>query len=547
MKRPWELSSEDKVVSGLQRPLSRNDTKHQVRASLWFERNHNYAPVGLHISCDPFSPCPDPPLPVRYTHNCVRWVWMIECLPPFSQFVMSGSSSELPTQCRQTTAGSVQISTGTNALPVGRRAQRQSGWQSTTVRGQVEETPPFLCHDVIEIRPHCNQQDSGWHPSAHSLRLVMNSARLNFLTSLKCLTSWSNFNRKAKDWERKENEGRKIRLTVDFKSAHFIVNSLYTQYYENTARQFRALCVAVMALLSKYREDYASPMPCAYSCTANVVHAHGSCALACLRIPALDCFSTTSVIENNDSSISDMSITVGRVTLAARAVLGVGESMFSTYMRRRQKSGYLVISSSVSASSLVALLCRNMLSHYIASLSERDYHASSVAAGRPLRASPLRLLGRKIMQGDMHRGKEGLGSHGLHFGAITTSLSVLRASLKYESKVKTVKRDRMRFNENRRLAPPEGNELCSPRGVKTRAAQPEHGGEKDRIAHDPHTNCPRRGLSRTDSQAMRMCRSEGRIQVWMRLLGFGDYELLSGIWWFVVGWSGVAPETSPIS
>ncbi|KAJ8866569.1 hypothetical protein PR048_032428 [Dryococelus australis] len=33
--------------------------------------------------------------------------------------------------------------------------------------------------------------------------------------------------------------------------------------------------------------------------------------------------------------------------------------------------------------------------------------------------TPLRLLGRKIMQGDMHRGKEGLGGHGLHFGAMT--------------------------------------------------------------------------------------------------------------------------------
>ncbi|KAJ8888114.1 hypothetical protein PR048_007601 [Dryococelus australis] len=40
------------------------------------------------------------------------------------------------------------------------------------------------------------------------------------------------------------------------------------------------------------------------------------------------------------------------------------------------------------------------------------------------------------MQGDMHRGKEGLGSHGLHFGAMTTSLSVLRASLNYEEQRK---------------------------------------------------------------------------------------------------------------
>ncbi|KAJ8865868.1 hypothetical protein PR048_033391 [Dryococelus australis] len=40
------------------------------------------------------------------------------------------------------------------------------------------------------------------------------------------------------------------------------------------------------------------------------------------------------------------------------------------------------------------------------------------------------------MQGDVHRGKEGLGSHGLHFEAMTTSLSVLRASLNYEERGK---------------------------------------------------------------------------------------------------------------
>ncbi|KAJ8875234.1 hypothetical protein PR048_023129 [Dryococelus australis] len=50
--------------------------------------------------------------------------------------------------------------------------------------------------------------------------------------------------------------------------------------------------------------------------------------------------------------------------------------------------------------------------------------------------NPLRLQGRKIMQGDMHRGKEVLGSHGLHFGAVTTSLSVLRVSLNYEEQGK---------------------------------------------------------------------------------------------------------------
>ncbi|KAJ8890926.1 hypothetical protein PR048_010435 [Dryococelus australis] len=42
----------------------------------------------------------------------------------------------------------------------------------------------------------------------------------------------------------------------------------------------------------------------------------------------------------------------------------------------------------------------------------------------------------KIMQGEMHRGKEKLGSHGLHFRATTTSLSVLRASLNYEEQGK---------------------------------------------------------------------------------------------------------------
>ncbi|KAJ8882841.1 hypothetical protein PR048_014655 [Dryococelus australis] len=48
-----------------------------------------------------------------------------------------------------------------------------------------------------------------------------------------------------------------------------------------------------------------------------------------------------------------------------------------------------------------------------------------------LRANTLRLQGKKIMHSDVHRGKEGLGSHGLHFGAMATSLSVLRASLNY--------------------------------------------------------------------------------------------------------------------
>ncbi|KAJ8866693.1 hypothetical protein PR048_032554 [Dryococelus australis] len=37
--------------------------------------------------------------------------------------------------------------------------------------------------------------------------------------------------------------------------------------------------------------------------------------------------------------------------------------------------------------------------------------------------SPLRLQGKEIMQGDMHRGREGLGSHGQRLGAMTTSLS----------------------------------------------------------------------------------------------------------------------------
>ncbi|KAJ8890111.1 hypothetical protein PR048_009618 [Dryococelus australis] len=47
--------------------------------------------------------------------------------------------------------------------------------------------------------------------------------------------------------------------------------------------------------------------------------------------------------------------------------------------------------------------------------------------GQQLRANPLRLQGRKIMQGDMHRCKEGLDSHGLHVGAMTTSLKYKRS------------------------------------------------------------------------------------------------------------------------
>ncbi|KAJ8869306.1 hypothetical protein PR048_030880 [Dryococelus australis] len=43
---------------------------------------------------------------------------------------------------------------------------------------------------------------------------------------------------------------------------------------------------------------------------------------------------------------------------------------------------------------------------------------------------------RKIMQEDMNSAKEGLGSHGLHFGAMNTSLSVLRDSLNYDEQGK---------------------------------------------------------------------------------------------------------------
>ncbi|KAJ8894035.1 hypothetical protein PR048_006645 [Dryococelus australis] len=59
-----------------------------------------------------------------------------------------------------------------------------------------------------------------------------------------------------------------------------------------------------------------------------------------------------------------------------------------------------------------------------------------------LGANPLRLQGREIMQGYMPCGKEELGSHGLYFGAMTTSLNVFRASIKYEEQGKTLKRAR---------------------------------------------------------------------------------------------------------
>ncbi|KAJ8873772.1 hypothetical protein PR048_024606 [Dryococelus australis] len=63
--------------------------------------------------------------------------------------------------------------------------------------------------------------------------------------------------------------------------------------------------------------------------------------------------------------------------------------------------------------------------------SASNIHAIAITIGASaqlLLANPLRLLGRKIMQEDIHRGKEGFGSHGLHFGAMTTSLSAGEAS-----------------------------------------------------------------------------------------------------------------------
>ncbi|KAJ8894328.1 hypothetical protein PR048_006949 [Dryococelus australis] len=56
------------------------------------------------------------------------------------------------------------------------------------------------------------------------------------------------------------------------------------------------------------------------------------------------------------------------------------------------------------------------------------------------------------MQGEMHRGREELGSHGLHFGAMTTSLSVLRASLNYEEKGKKPSRETELSMERRQIA-----------------------------------------------------------------------------------------------
>ncbi|KAJ8873235.1 hypothetical protein PR048_026869 [Dryococelus australis] len=55
---------------------------------------------------------------------------------------------------------------------------------------------------------------------------------------------------------------------------------------------------------------------------------------------------------------------------------------------------------------------------------------------------------KEVMQGDMHRGREGLGIHGLHFGAITTSLSVLRASLNNEEQGKNREQRHLPFTAN---------------------------------------------------------------------------------------------------
>ncbi|KAJ8870581.1 hypothetical protein PR048_029604 [Dryococelus australis] len=72
-----------------------------------------------------------------------------------------------------------------------------------------------------------------------------------------------------------------------------------------------------------------------------------------------------------------------------------------------------------------------------ASLAPHRSYAQGPKVGRDFIASQaLRLLGRKIMQGDMHRGKGGLSSHGLYLGAMATSLSVLRDSLNYEERGK---------------------------------------------------------------------------------------------------------------
>ncbi|KAJ8880182.1 hypothetical protein PR048_016648 [Dryococelus australis] len=113
-------------------------------------------------------------------------------------------------------------------------------------------------------------------------------------------------------------------------------------------------------------------------------------------------------------------------------------------------------------------------------------------------ANPLRLQGRKIMQGDMHHGKEGLGSHGLHFGAMTTSLSVLRASLNYEEQGKTAKRDLYTALVRHLplpvlfLAPPAVNTAVVGRGQLAYMAQSS---DTHKTPYDPVKRCRERKIN----------------------------------------------------
>ncbi|KAJ8867595.1 hypothetical protein PR048_031397 [Dryococelus australis] len=102
----------------------------------------------------------------------------------------------------------------------------------------------------------------------------------------------------------------------------------------------------------------------------------------------------------------------------------------------------------------------------------------------------LRLLGRKIMQGDMHCRKERLGSHGLHFGAMTTSLSVLRASLNYEEQGK---------NRQERRKNPCDREPMRVIGASMERRRNEGVGEVGDPREDPPTN----GIVRHDSHMRR--------------------------------------------
>ncbi|KAJ8890304.1 hypothetical protein PR048_009812 [Dryococelus australis] len=208
---------------------------------------------------------------------------------------------------------------------------------------------------------------------------------------------------------------------------------------ENAACQLRTLCVAAITCLMSVAVSSLSLSRFSASDVENLFHTTN----AFKRIkPILMYVHETLLYKQGVHSASAVSLVVSS-TKATWVQSPTGPLQIFTCRNRagrcRWSAGFLgdlplplplhsgatTFSSHSSSSALKTSMSRAV---QISSLIfYKQFYANIQEITRVL-ANPLRLQERKIMHGDMHHGKKGLGSHGLRFGAMTTSLSLLRAS-----------------------------------------------------------------------------------------------------------------------